>query len=143
MRACLGFTCGGSGGTLASATMSITIGRFADKLDNYTVKVRNGRELVGEIYFNQSSEFAHDVFRAVEEKVFSGVSIGFIPVKMEKRHDRGRIFHSGRMVEGSVLTLGDNPNAIPTMIQILGGKPVAVWPKEAALQKFVFPRPKA
>ncbi len=39
--------------------------------------------------------------------------------------------------------LGDNPNAIPTMIQILGQKPVAVWPREAALQKFVFPRPKA
>jgi branched-chain amino acid transport system substrate-binding protein len=39
--------------------------------------------------------------------------------------------------------LGDNPNAIPTMIQILGQKPVAVWPKEAALQKLVFPRPKA
>jgi branched-chain amino acid transport system substrate-binding protein len=38
---------------------------------------------------------------------------------------------------------GDNPNAIPTMIQILGQKPVAVWPKDAALQKFVFPRPKA
>ena len=39
--------------------------------------------------------------------------------------------------------LGDNPNAIPTMIQILGQKPVAVWPKEAAVSKFVFPRPKA
>src|SRR2546428_49690 len=39
--------------------------------------------------------------------------------------------------------LGDNPNAIPTMIQILSQKPVAVWPREAALQKFVFPRPKA
>ena len=39
--------------------------------------------------------------------------------------------------------LGDNPNAITTMIQILGGKPVAVWPKEAAVSKFVFPRPKA
>src|SRR5438105_5607732 len=38
---------------------------------------------------------------------------------------------------------GDNPNAIPTMVQILKAKPVAVWPKEAALQKFVFPRPKA
>ena len=38
--------------------------------------------------------------------------------------------------------IGDNPNAITTMIQILGGKPVAVWPREAALQKFVFPRPK-
>jgi branched-chain amino acid transport system substrate-binding protein len=39
--------------------------------------------------------------------------------------------------------LGDNPNAVTTMVQILGGKPVAVWPREAALQKFVFPRPKA
>lgn len=39
--------------------------------------------------------------------------------------------------------LGDNPNAITTMIQILAGKPVAVWPKEAAVSKFVFPRPKA
>lgn len=39
--------------------------------------------------------------------------------------------------------LGDNPNAIPTMIQILGQRPVAVWPREAALQKFVFPRPRA
>jgi hypothetical protein len=39
--------------------------------------------------------------------------------------------------------LGDNPNAVPTMIQILGQKPVAVWPKDAALQKFVFPRPRA
>ena len=39
--------------------------------------------------------------------------------------------------------IGDNPNAISTMIQILGGKPVAVWPRDAALQKFVFPRPKA
>ena len=39
--------------------------------------------------------------------------------------------------------LGDNPNAIPTMIEVLGQKPVAVWPKDAAVQKFVFPRPKA
>ena len=38
--------------------------------------------------------------------------------------------------------LGDNPDAIPTMIQILGQRPVAVWPKDAALQKFVFPRAK-
>jgi hypothetical protein len=29
------------------------------------------------------------------------------------------------------------------MIQIQGQKPVVVWPREAAIQKFVFPRPKA
>lgn len=39
--------------------------------------------------------------------------------------------------------LGDNPNAIPAMIQILGQKPVVVWPREPAQQKLVFPRPKA
>src|SRR5881296_1518518 len=39
--------------------------------------------------------------------------------------------------------LGDNPNASTAMIQILGRKPVVVWPKDAAVQKFVFPRPKA
>jgi ABC-type branched-subunit amino acid transport system substrate-binding protein len=39
--------------------------------------------------------------------------------------------------------LGDNPNAIPTMIQILKQKPVAVWPREAAVETLVFPRPKA
>ena len=35
------------------------------------------------------------------------------------------------------------PTAIPAMIQIQGQKPVVVWPREAAAQKFVFPRPKA
>src|SRR3989442_1214249 len=39
--------------------------------------------------------------------------------------------------------VGDNPNASTAMIQILGQKPVVVWPKDAAVQKFVFPRPKA
>jgi len=29
------------------------------------------------------------------------------------------------------------------VLQILGQKPRAVWPKEAAQQRFVFPRPKA
>ena len=38
--------------------------------------------------------------------------------------------------------IGDNPNASTAMIQILGGKPVVVWPKDAAAQKYVFPRSK-
>ncbi len=52
---------------------------------------------------------------------------------------------SGLMQYGGPIVFneaGDNPNAIPTMIQVLGGKPVAVWPREAALQKLVFPRPR-
>src|SRR5262245_52596746 len=55
-------------------------------------------------------------------------------------------YTSGLMQYGGPIVfneIGDNPNAITTMIQILGQKPVAVWPREAALQKFVFPRPKA
>jgi branched-chain amino acid transport system substrate-binding protein len=38
--------------------------------------------------------------------------------------------------------IGDNPNTGTAMIQILGEKPVVVWPKDAAEQAFVFPRPK-
>jgi len=38
--------------------------------------------------------------------------------------------------------LGDNPNASTAAIQILGGRPRVVWPREAAEAKFVFPRPK-
>jgi branched-chain amino acid transport system substrate-binding protein len=38
--------------------------------------------------------------------------------------------------------IGDNPNASTAMIQILGQKPVVVWPKDSAEQKFVLPRPK-
>jgi branched-chain amino acid transport system substrate-binding protein len=38
--------------------------------------------------------------------------------------------------------IGDNPNAASAMIQILGQKPVVVWPAAAAEQKFVFPAPR-
>jgi len=38
--------------------------------------------------------------------------------------------------------IGDNPNASTAMIQILGQKPVVVWPADAAEQKLVFPRPR-
>jgi branched-chain amino acid transport system substrate-binding protein len=38
--------------------------------------------------------------------------------------------------------IGDNPNASPAMIQVLKQKPVVVWPKDMALAKLVFPRPK-
>ena len=38
--------------------------------------------------------------------------------------------------------IGDNPNASTAAIQILGGRPRVVWPRDAAEQRFVFPRPK-
>ncbi len=98
------------------------IGRFEDKLGNYTVKMRGDKYLVGEVFFNQSSEFAHDVFRAVENKIFTGVSIGFMPKRVEKRNGRGQLYHSSSLVEGSILTIGDNPNAIVEAVnKSLGG----------------------
>jgi branched-chain amino acid transport system substrate-binding protein len=54
-------------------------------------------------------------------------------------YTNGLMLYAGPVVFNEI---GDNPNAVTTMVQILGQKPVAVWPKEAALQKFVFPRPK-
>jgi branched-chain amino acid transport system substrate-binding protein len=38
--------------------------------------------------------------------------------------------------------VGDNANAGTAMVQILGGKPLVVYPPDAAQQKFVFPKPK-
>jgi branched-chain amino acid transport system substrate-binding protein len=38
--------------------------------------------------------------------------------------------------------IGDNPNAVPVMIQIQNQKPVVVWPRDLAAAKLVFPRPK-
>jgi branched-chain amino acid transport system substrate-binding protein len=38
--------------------------------------------------------------------------------------------------------IGDNPNASTSLIQVLGQRPRVVWPKDAAEQRFVFPRPK-
>ena len=54
-------------------------------------------------------------------------------------------FKEGLMVaSGPVMfnEVGDNPNASTAVIQILGQKPVGVWPKDAAQQKLVFPVPK-
>jgi branched-chain amino acid transport system substrate-binding protein len=59
---------------------------------------------------------------------------------IKKTHyTNGLMLYAGPIVFNEI---GDNPNAVTTMVQVLGQKPVAVWPKEAALQKFVFPRPK-
>jgi len=54
-------------------------------------------------------------------------------------------FTGGLMVStGPVVfnEIGDNPNASTAMIQILGQKPVVIWPRDSAEQKLVFPRPK-
>ena len=103
------------------------IGSFEDRMGQYTVKMRGENQLVGEIFFHQNSELACDVFRAIENKVFRGVSIGFMPVlgKIEKRHERGHIYHASKMVEGSILSIGDNQNAIIEAVHKgFSGKPI-------------------
>ncbi len=55
-------------------------------------------------------------------------------------------FTGGLMVAAGPIgfnEIGDNPNAGTAMIQILGQKPRVIWPKDAAEQRFVFPRPRA
>jgi hypothetical protein len=72
-------------------------------------------------------------FSTAQDSTSSLIAVGLLSLC-------GLMQYGGPIVFNEV---GDNPNAISTMIQILGHKPVAVWPKDAALQKFVFPRPKA
>jgi branched-chain amino acid transport system substrate-binding protein len=84
----------------------------------------DGMTLVADILERAKSTDPDAIVEAIKKTSFTG----------------GLMQYAGPVVFNEI---GDNPNAVTTMIQILGQKPVAVWPKEAALQPFVFPRPKA
>jgi branched-chain amino acid transport system substrate-binding protein len=59
---------------------------------------------------------------------------------------RASSFQDGLMIYGGPIVFndqGDNPNAIPVTIQILGQRPRVVWPSQTATQRVVFPRPRA
>jgi branched-chain amino acid transport system substrate-binding protein len=93
--------------------------------------------------FDTNSGYSYDGMFVIADVLERARSIdGDAIVEAMKKTDYagGLMQYGGPVVFNEV---GDNPNAIPTMIQILGQKPVAVWPREAAVQKFVFPRPKA
>ncbi len=54
-------------------------------------------------------------------------------------------FAGGLMVSAGPVRfneVGDNANASTAMIQILHQKPLVIWPKDAAQEKLVFPRPR-
>ena len=94
--------------------------------------------------FDTNSGYSYDavfVIADILERAASLVDPDAIADSMKKTNYAGGLMQYGGPIVFN--ELGDNANAIPTMIQILGQKPVAVWPREAALQKFVFPRPKA
>jgi branched-chain amino acid transport system substrate-binding protein len=93
--------------------------------------------------FDTNSGYSYDavfVLADVLERAKSTEADAIVDALRKTNLTTGLMQYGGPIVFNE---LGDNPNAIPTMIQILGGKPVAVWPRDAALQKFVFPRPKA
>ena len=94
--------------------------------------------------FDTNSGYSYDavfVIADILERAASLADPDAIVDAMKKTNYAGGLMQYGGPIVFN--ELGDNANAIPTMIQILAQKPVAVWPREAALQKFVFPRPKA
>ncbi len=93
--------------------------------------------------FDTNSGYSYDAMFLIAdilERAKSTDPDAIVEAMKKTNYSAGLMQYGGPVVFNEV---GDNPNAIPTMIQILRGKPVAVWPKEAAVQKFVFPRPKA
>jgi branched-chain amino acid transport system substrate-binding protein len=93
--------------------------------------------------FDTNSGYSYDgmfVIADALERAGSAEADAIVDALRKTNYTGGLMQYGGPIVFNE---LGDNPNAIPTMIEVLGQKPVAVWPKDAAVQKFVFPRPRA
>ena len=94
--------------------------------------------------FDTNSGYSYDAVYVIADMLERAASLddpdAIVDAIKKTNYAGGLMQYAGPIVFNEI---GDNPNAITTMIQILGQKPVAVWPKDAALQKFVFPRPKA
>jgi branched-chain amino acid transport system substrate-binding protein len=94
--------------------------------------------------FDTNSGYSYDAIFVIADTLERAAKLDDPDAIVEALRKTG--FTGGLMQYGGPVIfneLGDNPNAIPTMIQILKQRPVAVWPPEAAVEKFVFPRPKA
>ena len=93
--------------------------------------------------FDTNSGYSYDAMMLIAdvlERAKSTEADTIVAAIKASNWNGGLMQYAGPVIFNDV---GDNPNAIPTMIEVLGQKPVAVWPKDAAVQKFVFPRPKA
>jgi branched-chain amino acid transport system substrate-binding protein len=100
------------------------------------------RKRAGGKTFDTNSGYSYDAMFLIAdilERARSTDPDAIVEAMRKTHYSDGLMQYGGPVVFNET---GDNPNAIPSMIQILGQKPVAVWPKEAAVQKFVFPRPK-
>ncbi len=92
--------------------------------------------------FDTNSGYSYDgmmLIADILERAKSTDPDAIVEAIKKTNYTSGLMQYAGPVVFNEI---GDNPNAVTTMVQILGQKPVAVWPKEVALQKFVFPRPK-
>jgi branched-chain amino acid transport system substrate-binding protein len=92
--------------------------------------------------FDTNSGYSYDGMFLIADFLERAKSTGADPIVdaiKKTNYASGLMQYAGPVIFNDI---GDNQNATPTMIQILGQKPVAVWPREAALQKYVFPRPK-
>ena len=92
--------------------------------------------------FDTNSGYSYDgmtLIADILERAKSSDPDTIVDAIKKTNYTAGLMQYAGPVVFNEI---GDNPNAVTTMLQILGQKPVAVWPKEAAVQKFVFPRPK-
>ncbi len=92
--------------------------------------------------FDTNSGYSYDgmlVLADVLERAKSTDPDAVVDAIRKTRFAGGLMVATGPVVFNEI---GDNPNASTAMIQILGQKPVVVWPKDAAEQKLVFPRPK-
>ena len=94
--------------------------------------------------FDTNSGYSYDAVFVIADVLERAASLddpdAIVEALRKTNYAGGLMQYGGPVVFNEI---GDNPNAIPTMIQILKQKPVAVWPREAAVEKLVFPRPKA
>jgi branched-chain amino acid transport system substrate-binding protein len=92
--------------------------------------------------FDTNSGYSYDgmqVIADVLERARSTDPDVIVDAMRKTRFGGGLMVATGPVVFNEI---GDNPNASTAMIQILGQKPQVVWPKAAAEQKLVLPRPK-
>jgi branched-chain amino acid transport system substrate-binding protein len=94
--------------------------------------------------FDTNSGYSYDAVFVIADVLERAASLddpdAIVDALRKTNYTGGLMQYGGPVIFNEI---GDNPNAIPTMIQILKQKPVAVWPREAAVDTLVFPRPKA
>jgi len=90
--------------------------------------------------FDTSSGYPYDtilVMADVLERARSSDPDALVEAIKKTKFEDHLMVGSGPIMFNEV---GDNPNASTAVVQILGQKPVVVWPREAAALKYVFPR---